>query len=510
MHFRTKQDLAAGVLYRTEATGSAGLGLALCLGLALALRLPGTDAASLWADELASWTFTRLAWSDLLGAIARVEPNPPGYYLLLKAWTTLFGDGTAMLRLPSVLAGALAVLPLALVARAEGGRAAGLLTALLVATSAMQIHHAQQARGYALLFLAGATALALLGPMLHRSIAPRRRAGATAGFVLACLVMLHLHATATVAVAALFVQAAVVLAARWRWGEAPGRASLLALLAAAALIALGAAWWLRLALAIAADPGAAITWIERPTLADTAGILADLLGGFHLGRLKLLAAAAMALTLLAGAALAWRGRRAEPLGLAAAFAFGLAALHALSQVKPMLLDRTALVLLVFALPLAGIAAAAIRPRAVGIGLGVVLVALALRGTSSRAAAFAAEGFGEDWRGAVTALARQAAPGDLVVMLNPPDSGAVALHAPGLAPRIRLRARVVPEDRLSTALVARLPDVAPLAPGEGCGAPAWTLGRETRWELAAIAAWPPPQDPPQRFGGVVLRRRALPC
>jgi mannosyltransferase len=474
--------------------------------LALACRLPDIGTAPFWTDEIASWSFIQLPVSDLLGAMARVEPNPPGHYLLLKAVAGIFGDGEAALRLPSVLAGALAVLPLAAVATRIGGVPAGLMTALLLALSAIQIHHAQQARGYAVLFLAAAMALWLIGRLLDP--AARALLATMAGFVAACLVMIHLHATATLTVAAIFGQAGVVVAARAAWGERPQRRTLVALAVAAVLIPLGSAWWLARALDIAADPGSAVSWIERPGLGDSAIIVADVLGGFHLGRLKFLAGVLMAALLGLGAAIAVRRRSAEALGLAAGFALNLLALHGPSQIKPMMLERTALVLLVFALPLAGYAVSALRPRSVAIALGVLVTALALRGASNGAAEFAGGGFGEDWRGAVAALARQAAPGDLVVMLNPPDSGALPHYAPGLAEQLRLRSIWSPADRMGVELLARLPFVQPLAQGEGCGGPAWTLARETRWELAAIAAWPP-SDAAQRFGGVVLRRRALP-
>jgi len=145
-----------------------------CLLLALALRLHRLAAPSPWVDEIASWTFARLAWSDLLGPVAHVETNPPGYYALLKLVIGAAGPGEAVMRLPSAIAGALAVVPVALVGRRTGGPLAGLFAGGLVAVSAMQIHHSQEARGYALLFLALATALWLAGPMLDRAAGMRR------------------------------------------------------------------------------------------------------------------------------------------------------------------------------------------------------------------------------------------------------------------------------------------------------------------------------------------------
>jgi hypothetical protein len=480
--------------------------------LALLARLPSIAEAPLWTDEIATWTFAGLGWSDLLGPIAAVEPNPPGFYLLVKLIEPAGGHDAATLRLPSVIAGALAVVPLAFLTRGAFGTAAGLLTAALLAISAEHIHHAQQARGYALLFLATATALWLLRAVLRPDLAAWRRGLVTLGFAGASLVMLHLHATATIAVAALYVHAAGVLAARlaWRTGSRRGLAAVLVALAVAGvLILLGAAWWLRLAVAMAAEPAGPLDWIAPPDLAWTGSILVDLLGGFHLGRLKALVAVIAGGALVLAAVLAVRRRSPHAVGLLAGFVFGVAALHGISQVKPILLDRTALFLLVFALPLIAFALTSLRPRLVGAALAAVLLLLSARGALTRAEAFAAEGFREDWRGAVAALARAAQPGDLVVLTNPPDSGALPFHAPGLAERLRLRAVVVEGDRLGAALMARLPHAAPVRPAELCGGEAWVLARETPWEPEEVTPWLFAGPEIGRFGEVKLRRTALP-
>jgi hypothetical protein len=341
--------------------------------------------------------------------------------------------------------------------------------------------------------------------------APRLAAGL--GFALACLVMLHLHATAVIAIAALFLHAAVVIGARRAWGVATWRAELPAMLVlalAGLLIALGAAWWLSLALRIATDPsGGAVDWIPHPDLATSAGIVLDMLGGYHLGRLKPLVAVLALGGVAAGAVLAVRRRRPEALGLLAAFLFGIAALHGISQVKPVLLDRTALVLLVFALPLLAFASTAMRPRAVGIALAAALLVLSLRGALTRAEAFAREGFREDWRSAVAALAGRAAPGDLVVLTNPTDAGALPFHAPGLAEQLRLRVVVVPGQRLGEVLLTHLPYARAIGPSVLCGEAAWVLTRETQWEPAEVTPWLFAGPELGRFGEVKLRRTELP-
>jgi len=478
-----------------------------CLLLALALRLHGLAAPSPWVDEIASWTFARLAWSDLLGPVAHVETNPPGYYALLKLVIGAAGPGEAVMRLPSAIAGALAVVPVALVGRRTGGPLAGLFAGGLVAVSAMQIHHSQEARGYALLFLALATALWLAGPMLDHAAGMRRKLAAALGFVLASLTALQLHATATIMVAAIFVHAAVVMATR---GGGPRRRELALLGGAGLAIMLGDLWWLRLAVGMVADPASPVAWIERPDLAGSAWVMANVLGGFHLGRLKAAAAGLALSVLVLGAWLAWRRRNAEAAGLAAGFAFGLVALHGVSQFAPMMLDRTALALLVFAAPLGGFAIAALRPRALGMTLAALLLALSLRGTLSHAQAMAAEGFGEDWRGAIAALTARAARGDVVLLGNAVQLGALPLLAPDAVSRLDQRVARDPADRLDAALVKATGLGTWFDPDAACGRTVWPIGRdiEMRSRIEPLAL--PPPAFAAGFGRVILRAVPMPA
>ncbi|MFZ2358584.1 MAG: hypothetical protein WA040_04505, partial [Anaerolineae bacterium] len=73
---------------------------------ALALRLWGLGSRALLPDEGSSLYYSQLPLATLLWSLC--DPHPPGYYLLLRAVAAL-GQGEAWLRLPSALAGALAV-----------------------------------------------------------------------------------------------------------------------------------------------------------------------------------------------------------------------------------------------------------------------------------------------------------------------------------------------------------------------------------------------------------------
>lgn len=110
---------------------------------ALALRLYHLDWQGLWHDEAGSVTIARAPLSHILDFfLHRTEPfelNPPVYYLLLRAWTSVVGTTDLAVRLLSAVAGA-AAMPLAwrLGRRLFGVRAA-LYGAAFVAVSQLGV-----------------------------------------------------------------------------------------------------------------------------------------------------------------------------------------------------------------------------------------------------------------------------------------------------------------------------------------------------------------------------------
>jgi len=127
------------------------------------LRLWRSGAQSLRIDE--SFSIRWSAWPlkpiyhgktlyapSLFQATAS-DVHPPGYLLLLHFWMQAFGTDVALLRLPSEIAGLLAVPALYLLGASLYGRTVGLFAALLGAFSPLWIWHAQEARMYPFLLL---------------------------------------------------------------------------------------------------------------------------------------------------------------------------------------------------------------------------------------------------------------------------------------------------------------------------------------------------------------------
>lgn len=212
---------------------------------ALALRVWALGSAALLPDEGSSVFFSRLPLAVLLWT--HCDPHPPGYYLLLRA-VTAFGQGEAWLRLPSALAGTLAVPLTWAVGRAamrptaqpdqRWPDQAALLAAALVAFAPLAVWYSREARPYALLSL---VTLA----MVWAGLRWRQRPGAlaAAAFVAAGWLALWTEYGALVILAGLNL----FMLSGWPWrGEAGGRAASgrgwLAL--QALLLAPFALWWL--------------------------------------------------------------------------------------------------------------------------------------------------------------------------------------------------------------------------------------------------------------------------
>lgn len=144
--------------------------LALTL-LAAAIRFFRLGAQSLWIDEFLMIQRASLGepfrWSDWLA-----NPQGPLPALLLRLSAGLFGTSETALRLPSALAGTLTVPLVYFLARRFGRGAAG-PAALLAALSPFLVWYSQEARHYAVAFLAAAWAALALLDLVEEGPRPR-------------------------------------------------------------------------------------------------------------------------------------------------------------------------------------------------------------------------------------------------------------------------------------------------------------------------------------------------
>ena len=156
--------------------------------LTLALGAVALGTKSLWYDETyTAWTI-RGSW-DRLWSLVQDHEAPHGlYYAMLKSWTSLAGTSETALRLPSVVAAALAAAAAVVLGRRLLGPGAGLLAGFLVGASPFVVIWSQQARSYALALLAVTASGLALAAALER---PGRARWAVYAVVAAVSLLVH-------------------------------------------------------------------------------------------------------------------------------------------------------------------------------------------------------------------------------------------------------------------------------------------------------------------------------
>jgi uncharacterized membrane protein len=159
---------------------------------AAALRFSTLDLQSFWYDE--AFTPVHVLHPSLvatLHGVVKTENTPPLWYIVVWAWSRIFGTGVVSLRFPSALAG-VATVPVAwaigreLGGRGAAGRRAAIVCAALVAVNPLFVWYSQEARAYGLYVLLSALAM-LCFLRAERSPSPGRLAAFALSAALALL-----------------------------------------------------------------------------------------------------------------------------------------------------------------------------------------------------------------------------------------------------------------------------------------------------------------------------------
>ncbi len=155
--------------------------------LAALIRLPTLGLQSLWFDE--AFTPVHVLHPSIvatLKTVSHTENTPPLWYVLVWAWTKVFGTGAIALRLPSALAGIALVAVVWGIARELSSRRVAIAAAALTAVNPLFVWYSQEARAYELYTLTAA--LAVLCFVRAEKVPSARR---MAAFALAgCLALL--------------------------------------------------------------------------------------------------------------------------------------------------------------------------------------------------------------------------------------------------------------------------------------------------------------------------------
>jgi mannosyltransferase len=206
--------------------------LLIILIAATLIRLYGLSDRSFWFDEAFAWRLIDYPWLEMVERVTR-DNSPPFYYLVLKAWSQLFGTSPVALRSLSLLFGLVTVAgaylfcveafgrhssssddskekPECLLVRA---RSIGLLAAALVAFSALQIRYSWETRAYAL-----ATALTISSSWaLLRALRGRARWGCWLLYAFLAILLAYTHYFGLYALAGQAVFALYFLLVKVKW-----------------------------------------------------------------------------------------------------------------------------------------------------------------------------------------------------------------------------------------------------------------------------------------------------
>ncbi|MFD8296537.1 hypothetical protein ACFV13_09990 [Streptomyces bauhiniae] len=123
---------------------------------------------SVWRDEAATWQVARRSTADIWYLLGQVDAVHGLYYLLMHALFACFGPGTTTLRLPSVLAVAVAAGCVTVIGQRLAGNRAGLGAGLALGLLPAVQFHLQEGRPYALVMAGAAVSTLLLVVLLER------------------------------------------------------------------------------------------------------------------------------------------------------------------------------------------------------------------------------------------------------------------------------------------------------------------------------------------------------
>ncbi len=156
--------------------------------VALAVNLYHVSVPSLWRDEAYTIEASRRSPGQILALMHHSDAVHGAYYLCMHVVISLFGYSETVVRLPSVLATAVAAGFLAVLARRLAARSpvplpavAGVLAGLLYAIAVSVTYYAQEARSYAIVTMLAVIATYLLDHALSAGAAKRSAPGDAAG-----------------------------------------------------------------------------------------------------------------------------------------------------------------------------------------------------------------------------------------------------------------------------------------------------------------------------------------
>jgi mannosyltransferase len=363
------------------------------LAVSITLDFLLLDGKSFWLDELYSYTFATLPLSDFWTTVSQYEGNMVLYYVLLRLWLTV-GDSPFWIRTLSALLGVGVVASTYVLATRLFGRRAGLSAALLLAINPSVVAYAQEARAYTLFLL-----LVLYSNVLYIRAVENGRASTWVAYAVTISLAVYSHFFG----ALVLLAQAVALLVVFRSQRPSPRVLVVVALVVTILVS-------PLALFVINSSAGGIAWISRPGLRALVGIFATMAGN----KWVLVPYATVSLFGVLRAtreqSLAWgRTRFRYCLFLLIWLVLPVVVAFAVSQVKPLFVDRYLIAGVPALIILGALGLDAIRRSSRMYAVMLIIIALTVPpliqyyGTEK-----------EDWRGATHRVLAGASEGDAVL------------------------------------------------------------------------------------------------
>ncbi|MEV0808368.1 glycosyltransferase family 39 protein [Micromonospora sp. NPDC050200] len=173
---------------------------------AFTIAVIGSTGRQIWYDESVTWLATTISWAELWRVLGNLDIAHALYYVVMRLWTTAFGESTLALRLPSIIGVAVAAGALALLGRKLYDTSVGVTAGLLFVAIPSVSRYGQEARSYAWVVALAVLATLALAWALDR---PSWRRFLLYGGCLLALTYLHFVAAMVLAAHALMVCSAV-------------------------------------------------------------------------------------------------------------------------------------------------------------------------------------------------------------------------------------------------------------------------------------------------------------
>ncbi|MER5835613.1 glycosyltransferase family 39 protein [Streptomyces sp. NPDC002130] len=171
---------------------------------------------SVWRDEAATWQVAQRSTAEIWHMLGNVDVVHGLYYLLMHVLFECFGPGITTLRLPSVLATAVAAACVAVIGRRLAGAWAGLAGGMTLGLLPAVQFYLQEGRSYALVAAGTGVSTVLLVTALQRQVRRRHWAAYSAAVLFTGLLnWLSLMMLAAHFVTLLWTSAGRTVLARW-------------------------------------------------------------------------------------------------------------------------------------------------------------------------------------------------------------------------------------------------------------------------------------------------------